>query len=128
MHNNISNKKLRKLIKETLTKQDFGDWVKDKGEKEKMEELKMVAIEEGFFNEASLEYDKLFEKFKPSTERDLVKFKEQIRNILEDEIIGRYYYMEGRIEHSLIKDDFIEESVKILNDLSRYNQILNIQN
>ncbi len=94
---------------------------------EMMEQLKDVAIEEGFFNEASAEYNQLFDKFKPSKDRDLVKFKDQIITLLEDEIVGRYYFQKGRIQHSLVKDPFITESIKILNDLSRYNQILNIE-
>ena len=66
-------------------------------------------------------------KFKPSKERDLAKFKDEVKELLEDEIIGRYYYQKGRIEHSLLDDPFILESVKILNDSDRYKSILKIQ-
>ena len=55
-------------------------------------------------------------------------FKDEIIELLEDEIIGRYYYQTGRIEHALVDDTFILEAVKILNDPTRYKQILNIQN
>jgi carboxyl-terminal processing protease len=94
---------------------------------ELMEKLKEVADEENYFADAALEYQELFDKFKPSKERDLGKFKKEIRLILEDEIVGRYYYQKGKIEHSLIEDPFILEAVKILNDQSRYKSILNIQ-
>ncbi|MND07955.1 hypothetical protein D3C83_302730 [compost metagenome] len=48
-------------------------------------------------------------------------------DLLEDEIVGRYYYQTGRIEKSLVDDPFILEAVKILNDPARYKTILNIQ-
>jgi carboxyl-terminal processing protease len=95
---------------------------------EYMTRLKEIAQEEGYYEASKAEYDKLYEFYKPSKERDLNIFKTEIIEILEDEIIGRYYFQTGRIEHALVDDSFILEAVKILNDPARYNQILNIQN
>jgi carboxyl-terminal processing protease len=92
---------------------------------EYMERLKEIAIEEGYYETSKAEYDKLYEFYKPSKERDLEKFKGEIIELLEDEIIGRYYYQSGRIEHALIDDSFILEAIEILNYPARYNQILN---
>jgi len=95
---------------------------------EYMTNLKEIAIEEGYYEASKLEFDKLYDYYKPSKKRDLAIFKDEIIEILEDEIIGRYYYQTGRIEHALVDDRFILEAVQILNDTERYNQILNIQN
>ncbi|MFT4601460.1 MAG: carboxyl-terminal processing protease [Arenicella sp.] len=92
-----------------------------------MEKLKETAEDENFMGDAQSEYDQLMEKFKPSKERDLEKFKKEILEILEDEIVVRYHFQKGRISHSLPDDPYIIESIKILNDKSRYNDILNIQ-
>ncbi len=92
-----------------------------------MEKLKEIADEENFLEDAQSEYDVLLEKFSASKERDLEKFKSEIIEILEDEIVTRYYFQKGRISHSLPDDKYIIESIKILNDKSRYNDILNIQ-
>jgi carboxyl-terminal processing protease len=92
-----------------------------------MDQLKKTAEEENYFNDASAEFYALYEKLRPSKERDLEKFKTELSSLLEDEIIGRYYYEKGRIEHSMLEDPFILEAVKILNDSPRYKQILNIQ-
>jgi carboxyl-terminal processing protease len=94
---------------------------------EVMDELKDVVEDENFMSEAEAEYKALMEKLKPSKERDLQKFKEEIMEVLEDEIVGRYYYQKGRIAHSLDKDPFILEAIKILNDSARYKDILKIQ-
>lgn len=94
---------------------------------EVMEDLKKVVEDEDFMGDAEAEYAALLEKLKPSKERDLNKFKDEIIEVLEDEIIGRYYYQKGRISHSLDKDPFILEAIKILNDSARYKDILKIQ-
>ena len=94
---------------------------------EYMKRLKEVAEDEGYFDDSETNYNQLLEFYKPSKERDLVKFKTEIIELLEDEIIGRYYYQTGRIEHALIDDSNILEAIKILNDSNRYNQILGTQ-
>ncbi|HIP37524.1 MAG TPA: S41 family peptidase [Crocinitomix sp.] len=111
-------------FKQYVLQQDF-EYNTESGEL--MEKLKEKAIEEGYYEESKTQFDKLYEYYKPSKERDLIKFKSEIIEILEDEIVGRYYYQTGRIEHALISDSFIIEAVKILNNPNRYNQILNIK-
>lgn len=92
-----------------------------------MRRLQETAGEENYLKDAQAEFDALMEKFQPSKSRDLEKFKEEVKEILEDEIVGRYYYQQGRIKHSLVDDPFILEAIKILNDTERYKSILNIQ-
>lgn len=94
---------------------------------EYMKRLKEVAQDEGYYDDSKTDFDELLEFYKPSKERDLLKFKAEIINLLEDEIIGRYHYQTGRIQHALLDDSYILEAVKILNDSERYNQILGTQ-
>jgi carboxyl-terminal processing protease len=94
---------------------------------ELMEKLKKTAETENYFSDVQAEYNALFNKLNPSKERDLQKFKPELTELLEDEIIGRYYFQTGRIEKSLVDDPFILEAVKILNDQPRYKTILNIK-
>lgn len=60
----------------------------------------------------------------PSKERDLEKFKSQIIDLLENEIVSRYYFQNGRAKHSLKDDKNIQKSIEILTDSKRYNTIL----
>ena len=92
-----------------------------------MKRLKEVAEDEGYYEDSKQDFDELLEFYKPSKERDLMKFKDEIKALLEDEIIGRYYFQTGRIEHALLDDSYILEAIKILNDSERYNQILGTQ-
>ena len=91
---------------------------------EMLKQMREIAEEEGFYEGNEKEYDALMEKVTPSKERDLEKFKGQISQILENEIVSRYFYQKGRAEHSFREDDYIKKSVEVLKDLSRYNTIL----
>ena len=55
---------------------------------------------------------------------DLVRFKKDISELLELEIVSRYYYQKGRMEASLKADHDLEEASKLLNDNKTYNSIL----
>ncbi|MEX1002874.1 MAG: S41 family peptidase [Crocinitomicaceae bacterium] len=92
-----------------------------------MKQLKLTAEEEKLMEIAKEEYAALLEKFKPSKARDLATFKEEISEILADEIVGRYYFQKGRYAHNLKEDRYIQKSIEILNNSARYKDILNIQ-
>lgn len=93
-----------------------------------LETLKKEAEAEGVYAENEALFNQLKEAYKPSKSRDLEFYKKEIIELIEDEIIGRYYFQTGRIQQSLLEDEYILEAVKILNDQTRYNSILNIQN
>jgi carboxyl-terminal processing protease len=93
-----------------------------------LETLKKEAEAEGVYAENEALFKQLKEAYKPSKSRDLEFYKKEIIELIEDEIIGRYYFQTGRIQQSLLQDEYILEAVKILNDQTRYNSILNIQN
>ncbi|MFT5859200.1 MAG: carboxyl-terminal processing protease [Flavobacteriaceae bacterium] len=100
------------------------DFTYSTASEEMLIKLKKTAEEEGFYEEASAEYDALLAKVVPSKERDLEKFKDQIINLLENEIVSRYYYQTGRAEHRFEDDKYIQESIEILENSSAYNTIL----
>lgn len=93
-----------------------------------MKQLEEVAADEESYDQAKEEFEALMEKLQPSKANDLQKYKDEIVPVLEDEIVGRYYYQKGRILHGLEKDAFIKESIEILNDLARYKKVLNLEN
>jgi carboxyl-terminal processing protease len=88
------------------------------------ETLKKIAEKEKYAEGAQAEFDALLKKISPDKNEDLKRFKEEITWFLENEIISRYYYEDGRIEMSLVNDPFIIEAKKVLDDKSRYDAIL----
>lgn len=90
----------------------------------KMEELKKVAERERYFEDVKTEFEALEKSLHPDQNADLVKFREEIKEFLENEIVSRYYYQNGRVEISLRDDPYITESVRVFNDKDRYQSIL----
>lgn len=91
---------------------------------EMLKKVHKTMDEEGFYEDVEAEYAALLEKVVPSKERDLEKFKTQIKSILENELVSRYYYQSGRAENSFRDDPFVKEAEAILENISAYNTIL----
>jgi carboxyl-terminal processing protease len=86
------------------------------------EELKKVAEEERYLKGAEKDFEALYTKIKPEKDQDLMKFKDEISEFLENEIVSRYYYQSGRIRYELDKDEAIKKSKEVFN--TNYGQIL----
>ncbi|MDD2981812.1 MAG: S41 family peptidase [Crocinitomicaceae bacterium] len=91
---------------------------------EMLKRMRKTAEEEGYFDDAKVQYEELMQKVTPSKERDLEKFKDEIKPILENEIVSRYYYQKGRILHSFQNDDYLKKAIETLKDTKTYNAIL----
>jgi carboxyl-terminal processing protease len=55
---------------------------------------------------------------------DLIRYKAQIKQYLEQEIVGRYYLEAGRIRQNLVGDPALEEAIKTMNNKAAYDKIL----
>jgi carboxyl-terminal processing protease len=91
---------------------------------EMLKKMKATAEEEGFYSDAEAEYEALLQKVHPSKERDLEKFKPEILEMLENEIVSRYYFQKGRAVDSFRNDKALKKGVEILGNKSEYNTIL----
>ncbi|MCE2742655.1 MAG: S41 family peptidase [Fluviicola sp.] len=116
-----------------LTDEEFNDFknfvIKDTftystASEERLEKMKEIAIKEGYFEDSKTEYEALLKKVTPSKERDLDKFKEEIKMLLENEIISRYYYQKGRAIDAFRNDLFVNKAKEILENKKEYNTIL----
>jgi carboxyl-terminal processing protease len=56
--------------------------------------------------------------------KELDTYKKEIINLLEKEIVSRYFFEKGKIKVGLRNDDEIGEAVKLFNDKSRYDKLL----
>ncbi|MBL4708313.1 MAG: S41 family peptidase [Flavobacteriales bacterium] len=127
-HDSIVGPKKFKLTESEY--QEFASYLKDKKynystQSEKLlKKLKEVAEGEKYFNDAESEYSALLEKLSPNKEEDLIKFKKEIKLLLENEIISRYHYQDGRIQQSLNTDPDVLSAIKLLKNQKKYNEIL----
>lgn len=83
------------------------------------------AEKEKYSEDLQKEIDALDQKMKASKTNDLERFKDQISQVIESEIVTRYYFQNGRIEASLKHDDEVNKAVEILKDSDTYKSILN---
>lgn len=116
-----------------LDDNDFNDFVNYISDKEydyvteseiKLEELKKKAEEEKYFPEIKNEYEALKSKIVHNKQLDVQNNKAEIKQILEEEIVSRYYYQKGRVHASLKKDREVEKAIEILSDSALYTGIL----
>jgi carboxyl-terminal processing protease len=56
--------------------------------------------------------------------RDLEKGKTQIKSMLEEEIVARYYLNTGRTEAMFKSDNNLKKAIEILNDEKKVTEIL----
>lgn len=64
------------------------------------------------------------EQLAPNLERDLERYKEEIVDILQNEIVSRYYFQNGRKEDSFKKDPVLGKAMEVLSDKKSYSKIL----
>jgi carboxyl-terminal processing protease len=91
---------------------------------EMLKKMKATAEAEGFFEESKAEYEALLDKVHPSKERDLEKFRPEIQQLLENEIVSRYYFQKGRAKDAFRNDPVLQRGIQILQNSGEYNTIL----
>jgi len=91
---------------------------------EALEKLKTDAEKENYFDAIQEEYNTLKSRILHDKSADLITYKDEIKMILKDEIISRYYYQKGRIIASLSDDPEIKKAIEVLQGSETYLAIL----
>ncbi len=91
---------------------------------ESLNELIANAKKEKYYEINKDVFNTLEKDVSHSLDKDLNLFRKEITELIEDEIIGRYFYESGEIEWSLKKDEQISKALEILNNKDKYNSIL----
>lgn len=93
-----------------------------------IERLEQAAEREGYNEALNSEIASLKSAYEDRKEDDIEVYKTQVIQLLEREIVGRYYYEEGEIEFMLRNDPEIDEALMVLRDKAKYDQLLSPQN
>ncbi len=88
--------------------------------KDKFEALVKAAKREKYFGLAESEFEALKAKLEPNLDKDLSQFKDEISELLEDEIVSRYYYQKGAIRSAINDDKGIKKAIEELNSAAAY--------
>ena len=110
---------------------DFIAFVKEKNfnYKTKTEQalrtLEEIAKKEKYYQFSENEFTALSNKLSHDFKHDMNTFSKEIKILLEESIVDRYYYRSGMIQSSLVYDIQIEKACELLEDKNIYIAILN---
>jgi carboxyl-terminal processing protease len=117
-----------------LTDVEYNDFVKFVTEKNNfkyttkseklMEELKTISEKESSFQLIDKDYKEMTAKLEHDKKNDLMKDKESIKSILEQEISAHYYMNSGRIETTIRDDKEVAAAIDILKDKIKVKELL----
>ncbi len=119
----------------SLTDADYADFVKmvegsdftyKRRTEEMMKLLERTARFEGCYEGAKPEFEALAAKMKGGVSADLEvpKNKEEIKSVLESDIVARYYFRRGVVQQQLKADKDLKTALEILTDTERYASLL----
>lgn len=116
-----------------LTDDIFNDFVKFIGTKEYdystrseklLDQFAEAAENEKYLEAVQSELDALKDKMISDKANDINKAKKELKELLAEELVERYYYREGRLEHSFKYDPELKKAVELLNDEPAYQALL----
>ena len=87
-------------------------------------ELSKKVREEKHYDDVKLELEGVRKKITMNKANDLQRFKPEIKELLEQEIVSRYFFEKGRTEAGFDDDPNIIAAVAVLNDPNRYAALL----
>ncbi len=109
---------------------DFVNFLKDKKydytdrSEKKLKELKQAAEKEKHYSAIQNEFAMLEKKMSENKKQDLNSHREEIKEILEGEIVARYYFQKGRLETGFKYDKEVKKADSILSNQTLYSSIL----
>ena len=119
----------------TISDSDYEDFVKWLEGKEydyttylekSVEDMRKNAEKVDYYDEIKAQIDSLEKRVNHSKEQDLVTNKEEIKKILSQEIVSRYYFQEGMIESGLQEDEEVMLAKEYLKEPEKINMVLTV--
>lgn len=86
--------------------------------------LKETVQREKYYAGISSELEELGRELNHDQSEDLKLFKDEIKSLLEEEIVPRFYFQKGKFEYMFKHDPVIKEALTVLGNVGLYNSIL----
>jgi carboxyl-terminal processing protease len=87
-------------------------------------QLKESTQSEKYYDDLKDAYGRIKDDIEEAKKNDFYKNKDEIKQVLESEIVSRYYYQKGRIQLDLRFDDEITKAISVLNNKTTYDSVL----
>ncbi len=92
-----------------------------------LKELIEKATKEKYYDKSKEAFENLEHQLDHDIRSDLLLVRDEIDDILRQEIVLRYYYQKGQIRSGLLTDEAVKKAIEVLNDKESYNTLLNIK-
>lgn len=90
---------------------------------EVFKKLLETAKEERYYDVAEGEFEALKVKIGHELDKDLESFKKEVKEMLTDEIVTRYYYQKGAIKSAIREDKGIDKAKEILHNPQAFGSV-----
>lgn len=133
VHKNPDPVQPREFMLTDAAYQDFVSWMKGKDYSYKsyveygILQLIEEAKKEKYFEGLKSQLDQISNRLAERKKDELMLYKDQIRRLLEEEIIARHHLDRGRIEAAFKYDIEVKKAAEVLRDREQYRKVLNIQ-
>jgi carboxyl-terminal processing protease len=113
--------------------QEFVAFMKDKDyayktvAENELEQFTEEAKKERYYTDIKAQLDQLTKKIADNKKNELMLNKDQIKMLIEEEIVSRFHLEKGSVESRFKYDKDVDEAVKILHNPEEYKRILKIQ-
>ena len=126
----INDKPQEKFSLKDSDYQDFTNWLKTRNftyatsMEKSLDNLEASAKKENSLDAVQESLKSLRDKINQTKQQDLLKHKADIKEQLEAEILSRYYYQKAMKFASFDRDKEVQEAIKLLKDMPKYQGIL----
>lgn len=111
-------------FKALLKKRNFSY---DRQSEAMLKNLKEIAEFEGYMEGAKDEFSALEKKLQHNLDLELDRFAKDIKPLLSEEIVKRYYFERGAVQETLKEDKVLQKALEVLQDSTEYTSILMVK-
>ena len=108
-------------FKEMLKKRNFSY---DRQSEAMLKKLKEMAEFEGYLEGASEEFAALEKKLQHNLDLELDRFAKDIKPLIAEEIVKRYYFEKGAVQETLKDDSDLKKALEVLQNPEEYKKVL----
>lgn len=111
--------------------QQFVTWMKDKDYRynsrldQQLAALSDEAKRERYYSELKSQIEQISARISENKKNELMLYKDQIKMLLEEDIISRFHLERGSIQVGLKNDEDIKKSTEVLSNATQYKKLLN---
>ena len=93
-----------------------------------LKNLKEMAEFEGYMEGAAEEFAALEKKLQHNLDLELDRFAKDIKPLIADEIVKRYYFEKGAVQEGLKDDPDLKKAIEVLQQPEEYRKVLAVAN